>query len=435
MSNVRFYKLDVLPGFDSSKYVGIFVHVTTGDTAHKAGLWFGGAAGWEYLTNDTNAINAAIDAKIQELDVTGYAQATISTIDNETGKSSTLTIYGIQETDGKIGIYQTSNFGVAIDGVYDRGTNKIATQDTVNNKIATLDASAFQTVTKSTNGVNTVLTFNGIKEVDGIISQGVTENAETLTVGNANLKIQIGSNENEAFGVFSANAIKDSTIKLDGNVFKKNGDEISVITQTPVALDNRLVTEKDVANLAGAMHYKKAIASDTEWPKTVAAGDVYIASGDFEHGDGSDAETIESGDLIVFNTDSVNDYTVVQSNITLGINSGQIAKNDGNLTPNNMVIATSNGIKTIGISENDLTDTTEKNKRTLTYANGTADTTGDITLYHSATITDTFKVIGKDFSKTINISSANRSIEIARNAGENDSTGILVDLVWNTSIE
>ena len=28
MSNVRFYKLDVLPSFDVSKHRGIFVHVT-----------------------------------------------------------------------------------------------------------------------------------------------------------------------------------------------------------------------------------------------------------------------------------------------------------------------------------------------------------------------------------------------------------------------
>ena len=70
----------------------------------------------------------------------------------------------------------------------------------------------------------------------------------------------------------------------------------------------------------------------------------------------------------------------------------------------------------------------------MTYVNGTADTS-DATLIHSATITDTFKVIGKEFNESINISSTNRSIKIARNAGENDSTGVVVDLVWNTTIE
>lgn len=61
ISNVRFYKLNALPSFDVSKHIGIFVHVTTGDETHKAGLWFGGTQGWEFLTNDPNAVK--IDEK------------------------------------------------------------------------------------------------------------------------------------------------------------------------------------------------------------------------------------------------------------------------------------------------------------------------------------------------------------------------------------
>ena len=61
ISNVRFYKLNALPIFDVSKHIGIFVHVTTGDETHKAGLWFGGTQGWEFLTNDPNAVK--IDEK------------------------------------------------------------------------------------------------------------------------------------------------------------------------------------------------------------------------------------------------------------------------------------------------------------------------------------------------------------------------------------
>ena len=61
ISNVRFYKLNALPVFDTSKHIGIFVHVTTGDETHKAGLWFGGTQGWEFLTNDPNAVK--IDGK------------------------------------------------------------------------------------------------------------------------------------------------------------------------------------------------------------------------------------------------------------------------------------------------------------------------------------------------------------------------------------
>ncbi len=103
------------------------------------------------------------------------------------------------------------------------------------------------------------------------------------------------------------------------------------------------------------------------------------------------------------------------------------------LTENNIVVATDTGIKTIGISVDNLTDTTTNNKRDLSIANGTEDrdNINNITLYHDVTITDDFTVIGKPFTKTINISSANRSIEIAANS----STGVVVDLVWNTTIE
>lgn len=483
-TNVRFYRVDELPSFDVNKHIGIFVHVTK--TMYKdggssiehpnpkepgklymtpekdggsigrinfvqwleqrrierieSGLWFGGENGWELLTNETNSgtIDAAINAKIQGLDVDGYAQATITTNTPTEGEpNSTLTISGIKEVDGKIAIDNNNNnkLEVAIDGGYDKTNNKIATQSTVTNEINRLDVGTIQAVTTAPaegNTANTVLTFKGVKETDGKIAQG--DGATTLTVGDAKLKIQIGSSTATATDVFSANAQADSTIKLDGLVFKKNGDVISVITPTPLASNNRLVTEKDVANLAGAMHYKGTISNAAgAWPRTVKAGDVYIATGEnFE----KEGQVIESGDMIVFNSENPNIFTVVQSNITSGIKSGQIAKNDGNLTPNNMVIATSAGIKTIGITESDLTGTENgNNTRKLTYVNGTPDITGDITLYHSATITDTFKVIGKDFSKSINILSNNRSIEITRNAGEDNSTGVIVDLVWNTSIE
>lgn len=435
MANVRFYKLGVLPPFDVSKHVGIFVHLTTADDTHKKGLWFGGDDGWEYLTNDITpgAIDAAIDAKIQELDVTGYAQATIATnIPVDGGKpNSTLTILGIQEVNGKISNDSSKDFEVAIDGKYDKTDNKIATQTTVKNAIDGLDAETIQLFTTATENSNTTLTFNGIKEVNGVITQDGT-NPSTFIVGDAKLKIQIGSST--ATDVFSANAQVDSTIQLDGLVFKKNGDVISVITPTAVASDNRLVTEKDVASLAGAMHYKGTVSSLEEFTRILGdsdaeeAGDVYIATGIPEGSFTHNGNVIENGDMIVFN--SASEYKVVQSNLTLGTKGGQIAKNDGDLSPNNnVVIATSAGIKTIGITEDDLTGTNEgNNSRTLSVTNGNINDNG---FHHAVTITDTFKVIGKDFSKSINISSNNRSIDIAQNG----NNGVMVDLVWNTSMD
>lgn len=432
MANVRFYRLETLPSFDSSKHVGVFVHLTTANDTYKAGLWFGGTTGWEYLTNDTNAIDAAIDAKINALDVTGYAQATISTNTPAGGEdNSTLTISGIKEDNGKIAKDDSNKLEVAIDGGYDKTNNKIATQKTVENAIKGLKVEdSIQAVTKETSGVNTVLTFKGIKEADGVILQGTGN--ETLTVGNANLKIQIGSDT--AYDVFSANAQVDSTIKLDGLVFKKNGDVISVITPTALASDNRLVTEKDVANLAGAMHYKGTVSSLEEFQNKLAdsdaeeAGDVYIATGIQEGSFIHNGNTIENGDMIVFNGNGANDYKVVQSNITLGTGSGQIAANSAALSANMLVVASATGIETIDFDKTNLTDTTGKNERTLKIENGSIEDNG---FYHAVTITDTFKVIGKDFSKSINIKSGNRSIDIAKNT----DTDVMVDLVWNTTIE
>lgn len=480
-TNVRFYRLDELPSFIVDKHKGIFVHVTktmykdggssiehpnpknpvtlymtpekSGESIERmnlvqwlterridkiaSGLWFGGENGWELLSNETNsaAINAAITTKIQELHVDGYAQAEITPDTPAEGvpNSSTLTIKGIKEDNGIISEDTNQNLVIAIDGVYTE-SNKIATKSTVITAINGLNTTeTIQAVTFNTpvNGGNTTLTFNGVKETNGVIAQG--DGTSTFIVGDAKLKIQIGSNEASAFDVFSANAQSNGAIKLNEYVFKKDENNvISVITPTAVSERNRLVTEQDIANLSSAMHYKGSIASDSQWPanENVKAGDVYIVTTSFTHS--GESNPFEVGDMIVFNSENRTDFTVVQSNITLGIKSGQIAKNDGDLTPNYMVIATSNGIKTIGITEDDLTGA-DNNKRELSYRNGTpdTDTTNNITLHHDVTISDAFQVIGKDFNQSINISSTNRSIEIAANG----NTGVKVDLVWNTTIE
>ena len=479
-TNVRFYRLGVLPSFEVDKHKGIFVHVTktmyknpwdegkrdpatiymtpgkVGDVERinlvewlsrrqieeiASGLWFGGENGWELLSNETNsaAIDAAITTKIQGLDAGPYAQAEITTATN----SSTLTIKGIKEADGIIGIPvddENRDLNIAIDGVYNESTNKIATKSTVTTAIESLDVNtAVQAVTTGPaqgNADNTVLTFKGVKEANGKIEQG--DGADTFIVGDAKLKIQIGSATID--NVFSANAQSDGTIKLNEYVFQKGeNDVISVITPTAVTSNNRLVTEQDIANLAGAMYYKGSIANADAWPsnENVKAGYVWIASGNFEHGN----ESIESGDLIVFNTDNNNsDYTVVQSNITLGIGDGQVAANVGALADGNLVVGVNNpetgskGIKTVNFDVTNLTGTTGKNERTLKIENGTPDTLV-ASLYHDVTITDDFTVIGKPFTKSINISSTNRSIEISKKTVGGVDTGVIVDLVWNTSIE
>ena len=482
MANVRFYKLEVLPNFDVSKQ-GIFVHVTktmkneiwdlsNGNkvdpatlwmtlgkdggsvermnlvqwlekrriTSIASGLWFGGENGWELLSNETNsaAINAAINNKIATLDVDGYAQAGMS----DNGTDSTLTIKGIQEVDGKIGIPAESenlDLDIAIDGVYNESSNKIATESTVTTAITGLNAETVQAVTKTTSDNITTLTLKGVKEENGVIAQG--NGTDFFIVSDAKLNIQIGSAD--AFEVFAANKQSDSTIKLDGYVFQKGeNDVISVITPTPVALDNKLVTQKDIANLSGAMHYKGSILNADAWPLTVKAGDVYIATGNFV----KDGNTIESGDLIVFNSATLTDYKVVQSNITLGIGDGQVAANVGALTNGNLVVGVNDpetgkkGIKTVEFDVTNLTGETGKNERTLTLKSQLADNelqsdgSGMPSLYHSVGITDTFTIMGRDMSKSFTISSPNRSISIER-VGDENSTDAQIDLIWNTVMD
>ena len=410
-------------------YTGMLVVVTSDTTASNNGIWeYVGPddvatanptleTNWVHLISgeiSNTTINAAIDAKIQKLDVPGYAQAEMS------GDGTTLTIKGIQEVGGKIGIPNSDNLNlnIVIDGGYNKDTNNIATQSTVTNAITGLNAETVQAVDKTTNGNITTLTFKGVKEVNGKIEQGT--GADTFIVGDAKLKIQIGSNENEATNVFSANAQENGVIKLDGNVFKKNGDVFSIYTTAGVSSTNPLVTQNDINGLVGAMHYKGGVTSLPHPDQNTKKGDVWIVTTAFDG--------YEAGDMFIARADGGSaTFDTVQGNLTLGTGDGQIAKNVGILsTNNNVVVATSEGIKTISITETQLTGG-DNNKRDLSIGNGEAD--GDF--HHDVTISDAFTVIGKDFTKSINISSTNRSIEIAANG----NTGVVVDLVWNTSMD
>ena len=60
-TNVRFYRLSQLPTFNAASHQGVFVHLTQANDTHPVGLWFGGTEGWEFLTNDPNAVK--IDEK------------------------------------------------------------------------------------------------------------------------------------------------------------------------------------------------------------------------------------------------------------------------------------------------------------------------------------------------------------------------------------
>ena len=407
MANVRFYRLPALPVWDATKYKGIFVHIdgefnpytykngedaltiTVGSSEYKAwqygkeitgeklnlyfttydkstgeketlgevagrftyrgesqvltGLWFGGTNGWELLTNDTdvNYINSLIVSKINELDVD-----TVNTVTSENASS----------------------------------------------------------------GTGTKLTFKGVKEVNGKIQQG--EGTSTITIGDGALKIS-GYGETtsgatpsiptvNATDVFSANDTADSTIALSNAfVFNSTNKTIGIRTKTAVSASNNIVTETDIASLAGAMHYKgtltNAQSGEGSWPSTVAAGDVYIVTVGHTHG----SDSLEVGDMVVFGSTTTSDYKIIQSNLTIGVENGQIAKNDQALTADQIIIASATGIKTSGYTLSDASS------RALTVATGNQD--ADTSIYHSATTTDSLTILGVSRQETLKIASSNAS--------------------------
>lgn len=91
-------------------YKGLFVYLTqdvtkggsgadANDVVTPKGLYFGGESGWEFLSNDSAAIDAAIDAKIALLDATNVAPLTKAT---DAAGDVTLTFKGVSETNGVI---------------------------------------------------------------------------------------------------------------------------------------------------------------------------------------------------------------------------------------------------------------------------------------------------------------------------------------------
>lgn len=444
MENVRFYKLTNLPGFDITKHVRIFVHVT-GTTAITtdnggylmavgktfadwaeenhydeiipSGLWFGGANGWELLTNDTSS--GAIDAAIAALDVEGYAQAEITNAANS--NISTLSIKGIKEVDGIISIDGDSNFNIEIDGVYNANDNKIATQTTVTNAVTNaindLNVETINTVEQTAVSGGTQLTFKGVKEQNGKIAQGDSNNPLTVTVGDG--KLSIGNTE-----VFSANATTNKNITL-GSGLTFDGSELGLVLNEGIRVDetNPLVTQNEIASLAGAMHYEGTVTEDEFsgllGSSETEAGDVYIATETFTHGD----NTIQPGDMIVFGGNRT--YTVIQSNISLGNQDRQVAANDGALTANKLVIATDNGIGTT----NSFTFG-EASSRTISAVNYTTD--GAVPV-HGGVVTDTITVLGQERIASLKIGSGNNSIVVNASNDGNEAT-FTVDLIWKETI-
>jgi len=410
-----------------------------------------------------------LTSQFDSLDVPGYEQAYI-TIGNGT---STLTVQGIQETDGLISAAATQGLTINIDGEYKDIDNKIATQSTVTNAVEALNGSA--TIASESNGVVTLKV--GVQEVQGIISNDAntditlakvakTGAAADVSIADSN-NLFTATNVEDALAEVQGNvqtvqgnletvaaSIKDGAITwndgtIDVNVFSANtntnltlrqhdfvydSNELGVNVQTATSATNKIATMADIASLTGAMHYKGGV---TEYPTPTAdtkAGDTYIVTQRFEH-PAQSGNWYEVGDMLVATADGTSaTYTVVQSNLTLGMGTGEVAANQTALTVNQIVVAGSTGVQTTGYTfdaESTAGNTTIGSDSTNAQVptsknvydaiqdlavNSVSETVGVGTVTDGASITDTLTVDGTASTQTVNIV-ATQGVSVTPDAG------------------
>ena len=389
-------------------------------------------------SNNVLATIGTVDAAIDALDVaaiTGTAGQTITSISETNGKI-TATYSNISITSSQIS--DLANTYSSTGTVAITGTGVAAA-------LATLDASTVATAVtaNAANGTGTTVTIKGVKEDDGIISQG--EGTNTFTIGDGALKLSgYGATSNDsiptvaATDVFSANDTDDSTIALgNGFVLDATNKTIGIRTNQAVAANNNIATMNDIASLSGAMHYGGAMASDSDWPSSTTPGDTWIVETGFTHG----TTALEAGDMVVFGENG--SYNVVQSNMTLGVGQGQVAANSAALTSGKIVVASGTGIETslyavtdiaseaVGVSASNGTVTVsdtltvggtaqQAQSFTITGANGiTASASGNaITVSHSTTTAASAAAVkvGNDQYGHVVLGSALESTDIAHSA-------------------
>lgn len=411
--NVRFYKLDQMPTFQT-KHRGIFVWIPTQGSDNNGNV----VKGYTNI-NETNPSNPSYTGPIR---FNG---------DGVVGRIKPGLWFG-----GKMGWELLTNVG---DDLTEARVNEL-----IEAKLATLDAE-FDIVNIQTtqDGNTTTLTFYGVEQLNGLVKQGNdASDMQQITIGDG--KLIIGKSDgsdpdssiDDAVEVFSANSNTDAILELgNGLTWDNSNMVIGVDTKTAVTGNNKIVTEADIAGLNGAMHYKNGMASDSDWPSTVEQGDVYVVTTAFSH----NGDSLEVGDLVVFKSDGT--YQVVQSNLTIGNSDGQIAKNVGNLTTGDIVYATGNGITTgnhtdptahIEFSDIVLKSTSD---RSLTLSETDADSDESI-LNHGIDILDALIVGGKSLDKTLSIATPNQSIDLkVTPPGNTDIREITIDLVWKEHID
>lgn len=232
-TNVRFYRLSQLPTFDRERHQGVFVHLTQADDTHPVGLWFGGTEGWEFLTNDPNAVK--IDEKslkrATSSDATdfGIEQGSIYVKDDFIDNAFITT-----KTVGYLPQGTTITRGTTLEKLLKDILMKVLNPSVSENPSSTLniDSGAGATVFVGSNitfpGAN-ISTSNGsyrsyddVEETDfsGMVSQqpatGVFFNHETIktTISNCNYNPAAGVGSAEVGSDSSTTAITSGSVSI-----------------------------------------------------------------------------------------------------------------------------------------------------------------------------------------------------------------------------
>ena len=340
--------------------------------------------GIKTLTASSKVIEVELDstnAHGLSLSASGLAynhNTTPITVASENSSTHVVTINGTLTPDASDAI--TASNAITLDPVAKTGTTAVSATDLFS---------------VSTSGNTTTVTAKSYAQ-DAHAQSTVATGSTNFTIGDAKLNIAGYANGNSATAittteVFSANETVDSTITFNQYDFIWVGADkkLALNTATATSASNKIVTQSDIASMAGAMHYKGTVANATAGPwasgATCASGDTWIASADFTYGSGASAVSIEKGDMIVFSGTGATDFNVVQTNMSIGVSDGQIAENDGALTNGNIVYATADGIKTSSITESGLQTAVTNANSAVQSVSGQSALTG--TNYVAATAT------------------------------------------------
>ncbi|MBQ1570162.1 MAG: hypothetical protein IIZ78_03470 [Clostridiales bacterium] len=355
------------------------------------------------LTSDTITALGNANSSVQSV-TESNGTVTVTKLTNGTSGTTTFGVVTDAQVDGTSVVSSGVANIVTMNANYDAADNKLATESDITSAIAGLDANTVATVTSAnaSTGTGTTFTFVGVKENDGVIEQG--DGTSTFTVGDGTLKISgkdAAGTTNVTVNLFKANDTADKTFTFGPEFTLSSAGLVSIKTQTQASASNKIATMADIASLSGAMHYIGPMANDAAWPANPKKGDVYIATGDFDHGTAPNITHIETGDMIVFGDSG--SYSVVQTNMSIGTGAGQVAPNTSALTNGEVVVATATGIETSSIanlmSDLTITDGTDS----VTYDGSTARTI-DIDSNHMD-INNTGnnpKITTKNFSLTLN---------------------------------